>query len=189
MNTSDCLELLHSRQSHNKLVAPAPTKEQLSNMFKAALRAPDHALLKPWRFRVFEGKSLDRLGELFVKASLEENSELSEAKLEKIKNKPHRAPMVIIASAVLKEHPKVPHVEQILSTGASVQNLLMAAHFQGIGAMWRTGGLAFNHCLMDLLGLDQDEVIVGFVYLGKEEGDKRKLKPTPHEEHIFYITE
>ena len=180
------LSILQARQSHNKLVDPAPNREQLEDMFKAALRAPDHALLRPWRYRVYEGKALSELGEHFLTASLNDEPELSDLKREKIRNKPLRAPMVIVASVLLQEHPKVPHVEQILSAGASVQNLLMAAHFQGIGAMWRTGSLAFNHHLMDLLGLEEDEVIVGFIYLGKEEGDKRRIKPLEIEAFVSY---
>ena len=91
--------------------------------------------------------------------------------------------MVIVASVCIKEHPKVPKVEQLLSAGASVQNLIMAAHFQGIGAIWRTGNLAFNHHLMKSLGLAESEEIVGFIYLGSEVGEKRKanqLRKSPH---------
>lgn len=181
------MEILQSRQSHNKLTEPAPSKSQLDEMFKVALRAPDHALLRPWRFRVFTGDALDKLGEYFVQASLKETPDMPQEKQEKLRKKPHRAPMVVVASVLLQEHPKVPHVEQILSAGASVQNFIMAAHFQGIGAMWRTGGLAFNHHLMDLIGLEDDEVIVGFVYLGTEEGQKRKIKPFESEDFVSYI--
>ena len=186
MTDSSPLSILQARQSHNKLVEPAPSRTQLDEMFKAALRAPDHALLRPWRYRVYEGEALSELGENFLQASLQEEPELSELKQEKIRNKPLRAPMVVVASVLLQEHPKVPHVEQILSAGASVQNLLMAAHFQGVGAMWRTGSLAFSHHLMDLLGLAEDEVIVGFIYLGTEEGDKRRIKPFELEEFVSY---
>ncbi len=85
--------------------------------------------------------------------------------------------MVVVASVCVVEHPKVPEIEQHLSAGASVQNLLMAAHFQGIGAIWRTGSLAFNSHLMKLLEFSENESIVGFIYLGTEEGEKRKVKP------------
>ena len=166
------LELLLSRKSHNKLVAAAPNKLQLENMLSAALRAPDHAQLRPWRYRIYQGDALVKLGNKFLAASLMSDSELLLEKQNRIKAKPLRAPMVIVASVVIKEHPKVPKVEQILSAGASVQNLLMAAHFQDIGAIWRTGELAFNRDLMDMLGIEKNEEIVGFIYLGTEEGQK-----------------
>lgn len=46
----DALELLHNRVSCPVLQEPAPNHEQLDNIFKAALRAPDHGAIRPWRF-------------------------------------------------------------------------------------------------------------------------------------------
>jgi len=120
---------------------------------------------------------LQQLGDFFVQATQLSGKELSDDKLERLRRKPLRAPMVIVASVRITEHPKVPEIEQILSAGASVQNLLMAAHFLDIGAMWRTGDLAFNSHLMKLLKFDEHEKTVGFIYLGKEEGEKRSVKP------------
>ena len=84
---------------------------------------------------------------------------------------------MIIAIAVIKEHDKVPEVEQILSTGAAVQNMLVAAYAQNVGAMWRTGSLAYNRIVAKGLGLDDEEVIVGFLYLGEVEGKLKSVKP------------
>jgi len=181
------IEQLLSRKSHNRLIAPAPYADEIKIMMQAALRAPDHALLKPWRYRVFTGDSLHHLGEKFVKASTENNPNLTDDKLAKIKNKPLRAPMVIVASVVIKAHPKVPDIEQVLSAGASVQNLIMAAHFLNIGAIWRTGSLAFNRLLMDELGMDSNESIVGFIYLGQEEGDKKPVPTIEQESFVQWI--
>ena len=169
------IELLLNRKSHNKLVAPAPNELQVEKMLSAALRAPDHAQLRPWRYRIYQDNALVDLGEKFLAASLLRMPELSIEKQNRIKAKPLRAPMVIVASVVIKEHPKVPKVEQLLSAGASVQNLIMAAHFQDVGAIWRTGELTFNRDLMDMLGLDKNEEIVAFIYLGKEEGLKKQV--------------
>ncbi len=170
------IDKLLTRKSHNKLIAPAPTEEQVKQMIKLALRAPDHALLKPWRFRVFTGDGLVQLGEYFAKASQIIDPDIGIKKIEKIKNKPLRAPMVIVASVAIEPHPKVPEIEQYLSAGASVQNLLMGAHLLNIGAMWRTGSLCFNRHLMELLGYESNEFIVGFIYLGHEDGEKRAPK-------------
>lgn len=175
------------RKSHPKLLEPAPSEEQLKLLLKAALRAPDHALLKPWRYRVFSGEGLQQLGDFFAQASRESDPEILQDALERIKAKALRAPVVIVASVFLKDHPKVPHIEQILSAGAGVQNILTAAHFLGIGAMWRTGSLAFSDCLMRLMGLDENEQIIGFVYLGTEEGDKRPVKHPELDDYVSWI--
>ncbi len=178
------LDKLLTRKSHGKLVAPAPTKEQMAEIFKLALRAPDHALLKPWRFLVFQGDGLKRLGQLFLEASLKQDPQLDAEKQHKIANKPLRAPLVVVSVVSYKPHKKVPKMEQILSAGAGVQNILMAAHLLGIGAMWRTGGLAFNRDLMESLGLAENEQISGFIYLGKEQGRKASLR---HPEQTEFV--
>ncbi len=180
------LEKLLNRKSHNKLIAPAPSKSQVEQIMKLALRAPDHAQLKPWRYQIFSDDSLIQLGESFAKASLLETPSLTSDQLNKIKSKPLRAPMVIVASVLITEHPKVPDIEQWLSAGASVQNLLMGAHLINIGAIWRTGSLCFNRHLMSLLGLETNESLVGFIYLGKEEGDKKLPKFVEQNEFVSW---
>ena len=172
----EAIEKLLTRKSHGKLIEPGPTERQLNQLLQVALRAPDHAQLRPWRYRVYSGSSLEELGNYFAEAAKIEDPQISQDKLQRIKNKPLRAPMVLVASVAVVEHKKVPEIEQILSAGASVQNLLMAAHLLNLGAMWRTGNLAFNRHLMDLLNMEKNESIVGFVYLGTEEGNK---KPVP----------
>ncbi len=187
-NRKAALELLYTRKSHNKLCGEPLTKEQLEKLFRAALRAPDHAQLKPWRYQVYAGQSLERLGDYFVKASeLDSDTPLSSEEREKIRGKALRAPTLILAYLSPKDHPKVPHIEQVLSLGASVQNLLMAAHFMGVGAIWRSGKLCFNPHLAKLLGLKPQESILGFIFLGEEEGTKRPVPVIDPSEFVSYI--
>lgn len=183
----ELLDRILLRKSHNRLVSPAPSKEAMEKMFQAALRAPDHALLKPWRYRVYQGAALELLGQAFVNASLKTDPALTSEKQLKIKSKPLRAPMVVVASAVIKEHPKVPREEQLLSAGASVQNLIMCAHLLSVGAMWRTGDLAFNRHLMTELGMEPSEEIVGFVYLGTEDGIKKPVPEIAQNDFVEWI--
>ena len=46
----DAKELLLTRQSSPRLIAPAPNDEQLDFMLNAGARAPDHGALTPWEF-------------------------------------------------------------------------------------------------------------------------------------------
>jgi nitroreductase len=77
-----------------------------------------------------------------------------------------RAPLILVCVVDVKEHPKVPVVEQILSTGAAVQNMLLMLKAQGYGAMWRTGAITESPALKASLGLAEQDVIAGFVYIG-----------------------
>lgn len=180
----DALTALHTRVSTPRLGGEPPDEKELENLFKAALRAPDHALLRPWRFLLVRGESRKRLGELFADAQLADDDATSEAALEKTRNKPLRAPLIIVVIACIQPHPKVPDVEQLISAGAAAHAMLIAAHAQGIGAMWRTGGMAYHPYVMQGLGLAASERIVGYLYVGRVEGKVRELVPLPVEEFV-----
>ena len=49
------IETLLNRNSHPRLVAPGPDEAELETILRAALRAPDHGRLRPWRFVVIAG--------------------------------------------------------------------------------------------------------------------------------------
>lgn len=173
------LDKIINRVSCGRLESPAPNSNEMQKLFQAALRAPDHKSLKPWQYIVFQGeKQLEQLADLYLKASLLENPELESAKKERILSLPHRAPMVIVAVAKSKQHEKVPHIEEVLSTGAGVQNLILGAFDLGYGVYWRSGPLCFNPHLKTLLGLDKNDTIVGFIYLGTP-AVELKSKPIP----------
>lgn len=162
----DALKALHERVSAPRLSSPAPSGEVLANIQRAAFRAADHGRMRPWRFLVLEDEGLVALGELFVRAEAVKNPDLSDKEKERARGRPLRAPMVIVAIASPKANLKVPEVEQVISTGATVQNMITAAYAQGVGAIWRTGDYAYDDTVMDGLGLDGGEKIVGFLYLG-----------------------
>ena len=46
----DATQLLLTRQSTPRLIAPAPNAEQLTLLLNAAARVPDHGALNPWEF-------------------------------------------------------------------------------------------------------------------------------------------
>lgn len=173
----DALELLHTRVSSPLLGDQPPTEEQLQVMFQAAVRAPDHGALRPWRFLTIAGDDRAKLGELFLAAGLASEPDMLEAKQTKLRNMPLRAPMLVVAIAKIQPHPIVPEVEQQVAAGAATQNLLLAAFAQGIGGMWRTGDMAYNAQVMKGLGLADNEQIIGFVYLGSQPEKMKSLCP------------
>lgn len=169
----DALDALLNRVSVPRLVAPAPTAEQREVLFQAALRAPDHGQLRPWRFLTVEGAALNQLGEVFASVL---PADASPELLSKTRNMPLRAPLLVVVVATLKEHPKVPASEQLLAAGCAAHGILLAAHAQGIGAVWRTGEMAHNRQIAAALGLGADEQIVAYLYLGTAE---RALREAP----------
>lgn len=171
----DALDALHLRSSVPKLGDPLPSQEMLENIYKAAFRAADHAVLRPWRFLVVKGEARERLGDLFAKAGQANDASLDSAAVDKLRGKPLRAPLVLVCISSFKPHPKVPEIEQDLSAGAATQNMLLAAFAQGLGAMWRTGSLAYDPIVKSGLGLSEREKIIGFLYIGTIDGGTKQL--------------
>jgi nitroreductase len=169
------LDALHSRISFPKLGDPVPAQEVLDNIYKSAFRAADHAVLRPWRFLVIRGESRARLGELFVSAASADRPDITEAEKLKLRNKPLRAPLILVTVVNPREHPKVPACEQELSAAAATQNMLIAAYAQGVGAMWRTGSMAYHPLVMAGLGLASHEKIIAFVYIGSIDSAAKNL--------------
>ena len=180
----NALELLQTRVSRPILKEPAPDRSELEIIFNAALRAPDHARLRPWRFITIEGDQRTRLGELFIAAIKQATPDADDRTLGKAITKPLRAPMIIVVVASLQPHPKVPEIEQIISAGCAAQNILLAAHALGFGAMWRTGGMAYDPVVKRGLGLGGNERIIGFIYVGSTSGSERKIASLPIEDFV-----
>ena len=178
------IEALHNRVSAPRLGKPGPSKEVLENIYKSAFSAADHGLLKPWRFLIVKDQARYRLGDLFAQAALETTTEVSPEKLESIRKKPLRAPLIIITIAKLVAHPKIPEIELRLSASAATQNMLLAAFALGVGAMWRTGSMAYSPTVSAGLGLEIHEKIVGFLYLGTTQGPQKA--PREHSIDEFF---
>jgi nitroreductase len=143
-------------------------------VYKAALRAPDHAWLRPSSFIEVSDKGLDKLSKIFFDFA-NTIPDIKEEIKEKYKNAPYRAPMIIILVNTYKEHPKVPKIEQKLSTAAGAQNILLSLRALGYSAIWRTGKLAFNPFVSSRLGLNKDQEILGYLYVGTAVGKNKKI--------------
>lgn len=182
---SDILQFLQQRNSAPKLTDPAPTEAQLQQMFKAAVRAPDHAWLRPWRFTVIQGERRKAFGELLEACLLKRNHNADAAACAKARNAPLRAPLLVVVSAHLCDHPKVPAIEQRLSAGCAAHALLLAAEAQGFAGIWRTGDPAFDREVMNGLGLTPEQEIVGILYFGTRDG---AAKPLPELDAANFVS-
>ena len=156
---------IHQRQSTGQLVEPAPNTEQLEMAFQAALTAPDHHRLKPTRFVVITAEQRAAFGELLSQA-LADMGETDAVQLERVKQHPFRAPLLVLALTQFQDHPKVPCFEQTLSTGAAVQNFLLSLQAQGFASMWRSGAVVESNLLKQALNLNADDLISGIIYVG-----------------------
>jgi nitroreductase len=176
---SDLTALLRRRSVPAQyLIEPGPNPAQVEAAIDAALRAPDHGRLQPWRFRIVRGAARAELAEQLVQATLARDPATPEGQLQKLRARA-AVPLTIVVSAMLKEHPKVPLVEQLLSAGAGIMNLLNAFDSQGFGAILLTGPNAYDPAVARLLGLEPGEQLLGFVYAGSVAGSAPAPGPRP----------
>ena len=182
----EALNNILNRVSARELSSPYPTKDEMDLVYKAALRAPDHAWLRPTSFIEVKDEGLDRLSKIFFDfGNSMEN--ITEEVLDKYKNAPYRAPMIVILINTAKEHPKVPAIEQKLSTATAAQNLMLALNALNYASIWRTGKLAFNELVQKDLGLTSDQEILGYLYIGTEIGKKKKVPSLDIDKFVQYL--
>lgn len=149
------------------MVPPAPSEAEVMALLTIAARVPDHGKLEPWRFVLLTKPALARLADLGEARARETGGD--DEKIAKGRGQFDRA---LIAVAVIfspKSSEKAPEMEQLLSAGALCQNLLNAAEAAGWAANWITGWPAHDPIWGErALGLDAQERVAGFIYLGSE---------------------
>ena len=182
----DALENILNRVSARTLAEPYPSKDEMDTVYKAALRAPDHAWLRTSSFIEVKGKGLDKLSDIFINYG-KSIPDISDEILDKYKNAPYRAPMIIILVNTVKEHPKVPEIEQKLSTATAAQNIMLALNSMNYSCIWRTGKLAFNRNVQNDLGLNENQEILGYLYVGTETGVKKKIPELDIDDFVSYL--
>jgi nitroreductase len=173
------LNLLLSRVSRKDLVEPGPDDAALHRIFEAAVRAPDHGKLRPWLFYVIRGEARSRLSSLFVEGLRRREPLATEDQIEKERSKPFRSPVIVAAVARIVEGHKVPPVEQTLSAGAAVMNILNATHALGFGAKWVTGSNCYDAQFRADFGLTPTDQLIGFVHIGTPQSPTETPRPDP----------
>ncbi len=174
------LEHLLTRRSvvANKLIEPGPSQEELEKILTAAARVPDHKMLTPWRFILFQGNARNDFGNILVEAKKQDNPDCEPALLEIEAKRFTRAPIVVSVITSFVDNPTVPEWEQILSTGAVCQNMLLAATSLGFAAQWITEWYTYSNHIQQAMGLEEHERIAGFIYIGTSaEAAKERKRP------------
>src|SRR5262245_21423546 len=162
----DAIEALNTRSTAKTYGETAPTKEHLAIALQAAVRAPDHGRLRPWRFMLVEGNQRHKFGDLLAASALRRVPGLSEGDLQRERDKARRAPLIIVVACRAVPGTKVPVIEQILAAGAAAQNILLALHALGYAAAWKTGEAAYDPEVKKALGFAAEDHLVGFIYTG-----------------------
>ena len=163
-------DIIKRRRSIGKMTEERPTREQIERLLEAATHGPNHYKVQPWKFIVLAGNAREELGAVMAESladRLEEtSSDKAQAILKKERSKLLRSPVVIVVVAEPPNQPKVLEIENIEAVAAAVQNMLLTAEEMGLACMWRTGDAAYDPRVKHWLGLEPNEHIVSFLYVG-----------------------
>ncbi len=153
--------------------------------------APTHKLTEPWSFTIFHGEGLKKLSDFqaeLYKERASRNGNFIEATYTKFKENPLKASHIIAIKMKHDLKAKLPVMEEIASVAMAVQNMYLTASAHGLAAYWGTGGPTFWPEAKSWFGLNEQDMLMGFFYLGKPTTDRWPLgKRSPIEEKIEWV--
>lgn len=162
----ELFEAIHGRMTVGKVKPDALPRETVEKLLSAAVQAPNHHKVRPWRFVVLTGDGRKKLGDVMSASFADRNPGAPAEGLDKTRALPLRAPVVIAVGADKPGEPRIIETENISAASAACQNILLAAHALGLGAIWRTGEWARDVKVKEFLGFAPDQHIIGFIYVG-----------------------
>jgi len=166
----DLVEAITTRRSTHSLRDPAPDDDQFAAMLEIAAAAPDHGMLRPWRWILLRGPARAALGSCLTRSAPPDRRQAAVAKA-------LRAPLMAILVFKPRTHHKVIEWEQLAATSNLAYGMMLLLHASGYGSIWRTGALCANPDLPEFLGLASDERTLGSLDIGTPQAAPAAPRP------------
>jgi nitroreductase len=183
----DVFEAIHTRHSQGKVKSDPVPRELIEKLLEAAVQAPNHYKVRPWRFVVLTGGGLRKLGNVMAASQQRHHPAFPPEAFDKCRALPFRAPVVIAVGVDKPGESKVLEIENICAAAAATENLLLAAHALGLGAKWRTSDWARDPMVKEFLGFEADQHIIGFIYIGYPEFVPEPIPRPSFEERTVWM--
>ena len=167
----DVMSAIEQRHSCRVFDGEPVPREVIDRLLHAGSLAPSPANTQPWRFHVATGRTREALGEAMAMTTvhLQEymdmfTSEQMES-FERFYSDLGRAP-VILAITIPQVHDDVERINNYVSAGCALENVLLAAVEFGISCCSITAPVWVRDRLSEILSIDQDWEIVSLVLAG-----------------------
>lgn len=151
--------------------------EQVMALLELADRAPTHARTEPWRFWVYTGEALTRFGndhaEMYWNNTAEDKRQ--EDKANNLRNMVTKVSHLVVVAMKRTPMAKIPMMEEYAAVAAATENILLGAEAGGVSVIWSTGGMAHHGAMKEYLGLGEDDLVMGLLYMGYSD---QEAKPT-----------
>ncbi len=142
--------------------------DTVEQLLQLADWAPTHTFSEPWRFVVYSGDALTNFSrdhaELY-KANTP-GEKFTQAKYDSIIANGEKASHLLVC-IMKRSNDKIPVMEELASVACAVQNILLGAETLAVAALWSTGGMALHPSMKDYFHLQQEDQVMGLLYLGK----------------------
>jgi nitroreductase len=163
--------------------------EIIRQIVENATWAPNHGQTEPWEFIVFSGEGLQKFAafqsDLYKKDA---GPDYNEGKFKKLQQQPLRASHIISIGMKRTTTKRIPEIEDIEAVACAVQNMYLSVTAYGLGGYWTTGGITYNDDAKYFFGLNDDDKLLGFFYIGYVAIPSPAAKRSPPEEKIKWVT-
>jgi nitroreductase len=142
--------------------------ETLLELLELANWAPTHGFTEPWRFVVFSGNALKDWSQFQADLYLKETPEdkFQQIKYNQMLVRTNQVSHVLAIVMKRVSNPKIPKIEEQNATAIAVQNIWLGATAQQIACYWGSGGMTYHPKMKAYLGFEEQDEVLGFLYLG-----------------------
>ncbi|RJP53205.1 MAG: nitroreductase [Anaerolineaceae bacterium] len=183
----DLQTALHTRISVPKVKADELPREMILKLLDAGNQAPNHHRVRPWRFFVLTGYARIRLGDVIAASQLDREPAATTEALDKTRALPLRAPVIIAVGVDAPREERIIEIENVCAAAAACQNILLAAHDLGLGAIWRTGVWARDAQVKKFFGLSPEQHLIAFLYIGYSAGEVKLTERPPVDDRVVWM--
>jgi nitroreductase len=151
--------------------------------------APTHGFTEPWRFIVYSGEAVRQFchqhAELYREGT--PPATFNPGKYEKQQHNGDKASHLVLVYMQRGSNSNITELEEICATAAAVQNILLGAEALGVSVLWSTGGMVMYPVMKKYLGLGDQDVVIGLLYMGYTDEPARPGRRAPVEEKMKWI--
>ena len=183
----ETFDVIHSRHSMGKVKPDELPRETIQILLDAGNQAPNHHRVRPWRFFVLTGEARNRLGDAMTASLWDREPDATTEQLDKTRALPLRAPAIIAVGVDAPTEERIIEIENVCAAAAACENILLAAHALGLGAMWRTGVWARDAKVKEFFGLSPAQHLIAFIYVGIPDGEPKVNERPPVDDRVTWL--
>jgi len=163
----DVLKVIYARRSVRQFLDAPVDRELLLELLRAASWAPSGLNNQPWRFAiVWDAEVKEKLAGLTRYATVLRNA-------------------AVLVPVFMDRETSYDYVKDCQAVGACIENLLLAAHGYGLGAVWIGEILKNKEPVRGILGLPERLELMAVVAIGYPAHEKHTSHRRPLEELIL----